>query len=180
VGRRSVRFGRGRLGLVVRWDNYNATVLSTDQKGAIAETAIIHEATKLGIPVAKPILPVPYDLIFDLGTRLVRVQCKWANRQGGVVFIRCRRSRRGREGLIQRLYSPVEVDAFAAYCAELDRCYFLPIEPFASRLGIQLRLAPARNNQQERINWAEAYEFDATLAQFGAVAQLGERLAGSQ
>jgi hypothetical protein len=43
-------------------------VLSTDQKGAIAETAIIHEATKLGVSVAKPILPVPYDLIFDLGT----------------------------------------------------------------------------------------------------------------
>ena len=47
-------------------------MLSTDQKGAIAETAIIHEATKLGIPVAKPVLPVRYDLVFDLGDVLAR------------------------------------------------------------------------------------------------------------
>jgi hypothetical protein len=38
-------------------------VLTTDQKGAIAETAIIHAAVKLGIPVARPVLPVRYDLI---------------------------------------------------------------------------------------------------------------------
>jgi hypothetical protein len=30
-------------------------VLTTDQKGAIAETAIAHEAAKLGIGVLKPI-----------------------------------------------------------------------------------------------------------------------------
>jgi len=45
-------------------------VLSTDQKGAIAETAVVHEATKLGIPVAKPMLPVRYDFVFDLGTEM--------------------------------------------------------------------------------------------------------------
>jgi hypothetical protein len=63
---------------------------------------------------------------------------------------------------------------------ELDRFYFLPFERFPGQRNIQLRLATTRNNQQRGINWAEAYEFGATLAQFGAVAQLGERLAGSQ
>jgi hypothetical protein len=45
---------------------------------------------------------------------------------------------------------------------------------------VQLRLAPTLNNQRQGINWAEHYEFEARLRALGAVAQLGERLAGSQ
>jgi hypothetical protein len=37
---------------------------------------------------------------------------------------------RAREGLRKRLYTADEIDAFAAYCAELDRCFFLPFESF--------------------------------------------------
>ena len=78
------------------------------------------------------------------------------------------------------VYSADEIDAFAAYCAEVDECYFLPIDAFARRRNIQLRLAPTKNNQAQRINWAKDYEFAATLGPLGAVAQLGEHLAGSQ
>ena len=73
-----------------------------------------------------------------------------------------------------------EIDAFAAYCAELDRCYFLPLDTFGERSAIQLRLAPARNNQAAGVNWAKDFEFAARLGPRGAIAQLGERLAGSQ
>jgi hypothetical protein len=45
---------------------------------------------------------------------------------------------------------------------------------------VQLRLAPARNNQRRGIHWTRDYEFAARIRSFGAVAQLGERLAGSQ
>jgi hypothetical protein len=55
-------------------------MLSTDQKGAIAEAAIAFAATKLGVGVFKPLTVEPYDLIFDLRPRLIRVQCKWAIR----------------------------------------------------------------------------------------------------
>ena len=41
---------------------------STDQKGAIAESAIVHAAIKLGIGVSKPLTDGDrYDLIFDFG-----------------------------------------------------------------------------------------------------------------
>jgi hypothetical protein len=40
---------------------------------------------------------------------------------------------------------------------------------------VRLRLAPCRNNQIVKINWAEDYEFAATLGRSGAIAQLGER-----
>ena len=66
-------------------------VLTTNQKGLVAETAVIHECAMLGVPVAKPLDDQHYDLIFDLGAKLLRVQCKWAaKRVGDVVAIRTR------------------------------------------------------------------------------------------
>jgi len=117
--------------------------MTTDQKGAIAETAIALAAIKLGIGVFRPIGDERYDLIFDLRPKLCRVQCKWATRYGDVVVVRSCSSRRARAGLVRRLYTPEEIDAFAAYCHKLDRCFFLPIERF-QRQEIRLRLHPAR------------------------------------
>jgi PD-(D/E)XK endonuclease len=155
-------------------------MLTTDQKGAVAELAIAKAAADLGIGVWGSFTVERYDLIFDLRPRLVRVQCKWASRLGDVIVVRCSRNRRDRNGLLRQFYSADEIDAYAAYCRELDKCYFLPITEFSHRIGVQLRLAPTRNNQAARINWAKDYEFAATLGRPGAVAQLGERLAGSQ
>jgi hypothetical protein len=157
-------------------------MLTTDQKGAIAEMGIAWHATNLGVDVYKPVAEGGRcDLIFDLRERLWRVQCKWASRHGDVLVVRCYSARRAREGLRKRLYTAEEIDAFAAYCAELDRCFFLPLERFRGKGTIQLRLAPSRNNQRLGVNWADEFDFMATLAQpQGAVAQLGERLAGSQ
>ena len=68
-----------------------------------------------------------------------------------------------------------------AYCMELDRCFLIPIELVATRPTIQLRIAPTRNNQRRRINWADDFDFAAKLEQQqGAIAQLEERLRGTQ
>lgn len=154
--------------------------MTTNQKGVIAETAIIHAAAKLDIGVLKPVADERYDLVFDLGPALVRVQCKWAVRHGRVVVVRCYSCRRGPAGMIRRSYTREEIDAFAAYCIELDRCYFLPLERFPHGRAIQLRLGPTRNNQQRGINWAREFEFERLdWTALGAVAQLGEHDAGS-
>ena len=50
----------------------------------------------------------------------------------------------------------------------------------AERPTIQLRIAPARNNQKRRINWADDFDFAAKLEEQGAIAQLEERLRGTQ
>jgi len=137
--------------------------MTTDhQKGAIAETAIAAAAVRLGIGVSRPIGGVErYDLIFDLHPRLVRVQCKWGVRDGEVIIVRCLSSRRSGVGHVRRAYTAQECDALAAYCAELGSCYFLPIGAFSGRTAIQLRLAPARNNQALRVNWAADFAFEA-------------------
>ena len=155
--------------------------MTTDQKGAIAEAAIALEALKLGIEVYRPVGEGGrFDMILVVGGRLVRVQCKWATRYGEVVVVRCYSSRRARTGLVRRLYTADEIDAFASYCFELDRCFFIPIELVATK-EVRLRLSPARNNQRRKISWADDFDFAATLRRNpGAIAQLGEHLHGMQ
>jgi hypothetical protein len=67
--------------------------MTPDQKGSIAEAAIVCAAIRLGIGVSRPVSPQRYDLVFDLGS-LVRVQCKWAVRIDDVVTFRCYSCRR--------------------------------------------------------------------------------------
>jgi hypothetical protein len=141
--------------------------LTTNQKGLVAETAIIHEATKLGIGVARPLDDERYDLILDLPEGLLRVQCKWAPELGDVIVIRSCSNRRAREGLRRRVYTSDEVDAIAAYCPSLARSYLLPAQLFSGRAQVHLRLRPSKNNQSARIHWARDYEFGARLMSAG-------------
>ena len=155
-------------------------MLSTNQKGAIAESAIIHAAIKLGVGVYRPVFEGGrYDLILEVVSTLVRVQCKSAVLKGAVLAIPCYSARRTRDGFLKRPYTRDEVDAIVAYCAELNRCFFLPLDQFGCRTYIQLRLPPSRNNQKVGINWADDYEFEALhWSAPGAIAQLGERCDG--
>ena len=85
-------------------------MLTTDQKGAIAETAIAHEATKLGIEVYRPVAEGGrFDMIFLLEDELVRVQCKWAPLLGDTILVRSYSSRRTRQGLRRRVYTSKEM-----------------------------------------------------------------------
>jgi hypothetical protein len=143
-------------------------VLSTNQKGAIAEASIAREAIMLGIGVFKPLTDLRTDYIFEVGTKLLRVQCKWAVRKGDALSVYCYSSRRARTGLVRRVYTAAEIDAFAAYCGDLDKCYFLPLDVFGERTTIQLRVGPARNNQQVGVHWAREYEFASVFAAIAA------------
>ena len=142
--------------------------------GSIAEVFIAAHAVRLGIAVLRPISEgLRYDLAFDVGGRLLRVQCKSARRAGQVLTIRTSTSRSTPRGQVRSLYGIEEIDGFAAYSPDLDRCFYLPITEVAGLSYLHLRLAPARNNQRTGVRFAADFPL-------GAVAQLGERLAGSQ
>jgi hypothetical protein len=139
-------------------------VLTPSQKGSIAEAAIVAEAVRHGVGVYKPVNEgLRYDLIFDVGTQLVRVQCKWAIRRGDVVIVRCYSCRRTRNGLACRSYTADEIDAIAAYCDELRRCFFFEFGRLPRSSAIQFRLQPTANNQKAGVNWADSFDFAATL-----------------
>jgi hypothetical protein len=139
------------------------SMLTTNQKGLIAETAIIHECAKLGIPVARPLDDQRYDLIFDFDSGLLRVQCKWAAQRGNVIVVPCRTCRRTRDGLLHRQYEAGEIDVIAAYSPDTLACYLLPNELSVRRADVQLRLTPTRNNQTAGIRWARDYLFAARM-----------------
>lgn len=147
---------------------------TTSDKGGIAELQIAAAAAEIGIVVAKPVLEgCRYDLIFDTGPRLLRVQCKWASRHGDVVRILTRTSRLTNRGHVRTTYSANEIDALAAYCGDTRECYLIPISEIDGQSMVHLRLHPARNNQSVGVKMASDYSL-------GAIAQLGERLTGSQ
>jgi prevent-host-death family protein len=152
-------------------------VLDSNDKGAIAEQAVVLAALRLGVPVLRPVAEHGRcDLAFDIGGRLWRVQCKWGrlSRAGDAVIAHPVTSRRTSDGFLKRTYAIDEVDLFAIYCGELDRAYLLPATEMADRREVRLRLTATRNGQSACVNLAANFEFP------GAIAQLGERLAGSQ
>jgi hypothetical protein len=148
--------------------------LSTTQKGAVAECEIASAAVRLGIVVLRPLVEGRrYDLIFDTGPELLRVQCKWGRVDGNVIMARLATSRHTPAGYIRTTYTSAEIDGFAVYCDATRDVYWLPIERFASMTYVHLRLLPARNNQRLGLHFAADYRL-------GAIAQLGERSAGSR
>jgi PD-(D/E)XK endonuclease len=148
-------------------------VSETTIKGAIAEAAITAAAVELGIFVLRPLVEGRrYDLMFDIDNHLLRIQCKWAPKRGDVVMVNLQTHRCTPHGYVRTTYSSEEVDGIAVYCQAIRRCFYVPIAKAAGRRAMYLRLAPAANNQESAINWAADYDF-------GAIAQLGERRAGS-
>jgi hypothetical protein len=155
-------------------------MLTTDQKGAIAELAIARHAAELGIGVWSAYTVEPYDLILDLRPALLRVQCKWASRQGDIAVVRCCRHRRNGAGLLRRLYAADEIDAFAAYCAVMDKCYLAAHGPVC---GADCDSAEARTDEEQP---SHGHQLGRglrvrryTVPSPGAIAQLGERRRGT-
>jgi prevent-host-death family protein len=151
-------------------------VLTSNQKGAIAELKIAAAATELGVPVLRPMTEHGrYDLGFELGDRILRVQCKWGplDEAAGVIRVNLQSCRHTPHGYVYDTYGADEIDGVAVYCQALERCYLLPISLVAGRRGMHLRTTPPRNGQRACIN----LEADFRLP--GAIAQLGERWRGT-
>jgi prevent-host-death family protein len=151
--------------------------MTSNRKGAIAEAAIALAATKLGVPVLKPVAEHGrYDLGFEVGDRILRVQCKWGALDEAEAVVRAKLTSCSLtfSGQHRTRYTEDEIDLLAVYCAALDRCYLLPSTLVAGRSQISLRLSPTLNGQRACVTLASDYEFS------GAIAQLGERLSGTQ
>lgn len=135
-------------------------------RGSLTELAIAKEAARCGVGVLFPITEHGrYDMAFEVGNELFRVQCKSASKQGEVVAVRLATNRRCASGFKQTTYSSDEIDLVAAYCDQLDTCYMIPIERVEGMRSIHLRLTKARNNQRVAVNFAADYEFPGAVAQ---------------
>ena len=154
--------------------------LTRRQKGAIAEAEITAAALHAGVGVLRPVTEgTRYDLVFDLGERFLRVQCKWACLGDGVVTAVLRTSRHTpTNGYVHTTYTARDVDCCALFCAPLRRTFLVPIAEVAGAASVRLRVAPARNNQRTGVRMADAYDLAKMIRDPGAIAQLGERRHG--
>jgi PD-(D/E)XK endonuclease len=100
-----------------------------------------------------------YDLVFDDGSRLARVQCKTARfRSGAVVFKAASSYAHHRSAQITRRGYQGEIDYFGVHCPETGGVYLIPIGDVPGT-DVRLRLEPALNGQQKGVHPAETYEF---------------------
>ncbi len=142
--------------------------MNSNVKGAIAEQAIVLAATKLRVPVWRPVSEHGRaDLVLEIGGQLWRVQVKWGRLSAGgdVVIVSLLTARCTPRGHVFRTYTEDEVDLFGVYCGDLDRCFLLPGQLLADRTVVYLRLTPARNGQRACINLADDFTFDGAVAQ---------------
>jgi hypothetical protein len=111
-------------------------VRNPNLKGAIAEIEIAAAAVRLGVPVFKPVSEHGrYDLVFEIGGKLWRVQCKWGSLAGDgrVVIVATATSWCTPNGYVRSTYTEDEIDLLAVYCAGLDRSYLLPVSLVAGK-----------------------------------------------
>ena len=133
---------------------------SSHSIGDISESAIIARFLQLGYIV----LTVyggnqRYDLVIeDADGQFWRVQCKTARIEdnGTVVAFDTANHNYALKNKQWRHYRG-QCDYFAVYCEELDKVYLVPVD----QVGVtraNLRLVPAKNNQQKYIRRAQDYE----------------------
>src|SRR5260370_40933855 len=99
--------------------------MDSNVKGAVAEQAVVLAATKLHVPVLRPVSEHGrYDLALDVGDRLWRVQCKWGRLTGGgdALSVHLSTCRCTPTGDVRPGYTADEVDPGAGDCGARHRC----------------------------------------------------------
>ncbi|MBV9085817.1 MAG: hypothetical protein JOZ62_24345 [Acidobacteriaceae bacterium] len=83
--------------------------MNTKHRGDIAEQAATLEALKRGWSVLRPIGDnLPYDLVFDIGGRFIKVQVKygWLHAPSQNYVVDNRRTKTNRRQMIREAYRP--------------------------------------------------------------------------
>jgi hypothetical protein len=128
--------------------------------GQRTEAAILSELVRRGYSVLLPFgVNQRYDLMLDLGERLVRAQCKTGRRRGGCIEFSTVSVRSNTKGWSTRNYVG-EADLFLVSWPENGRIYAVPVgEAHGTRF--YLRVEPPANGQRHGVRFARDYELPA-------------------
>lgn len=136
--------------------------MSTKLKGDIAEQAAILKLLELGWGVSKPIGDrLPYDLIVDVDSRLIRLQVKsaWFNSFDQNYCVDVRRTKTNRKEMVRSLYSTQDFDFALVYLPEKQIFYVFPVNVF---IGFGSTLSLVEDDKRQRkprsAIYREAYE----------------------
>lgn len=126
----------------------------TSRVGNITEAAVLSTLVDRGYDVLIPFGGgAGYDLAYDTGKKIVRVQAKTGRLTNGVVKFNT--ASLGRNG--QRTGYAGRADEFGVYCRATGKVYLVPVDKCSANGG-WLRIDPTKNNQSSGIMWAADYE----------------------
>ncbi|MEO7002056.1 MAG: group I intron-associated PD-(D/E)XK endonuclease [Ktedonobacterales bacterium] len=136
--------------------------MDTKLRGDIAEQAAILHALKRSWGVLKPVGDrLPYDLVFDVGSALVKIQVKsaWFDGPSGNYVVDNRRTKTNRRIMIREAYLPDDFDFALVYIEDLDVFYVFPCEVFIS-YGSEIHLVEAdkRQRRPKSADYRDAWE----------------------
>jgi hypothetical protein len=96
-----------------------------------------------------------YDLVLDLGSSFLRVQCKTGRLRNGCIEFNARSVRVNTRRTFTRDYKG-EIELFMVRCPETGGIDAIPIDD--ARTHGTLRVDPTANRQSKRVRWARDYE----------------------
>jgi hypothetical protein len=138
--------------------------MTTNDVGNVSEAVVLAAYANAGFGVSVPFgNGCAYDLVVDIGRRLLKVQVKtgWQC-QGCLLFKGQRRVRdSGYNGM--RRYEVGEVDFFAVHFPVTGSIYVVPFEVMGA-YG-RLRVTPVLNGQRKFIRWAADFTWEKHLEQ---------------
>lgn len=134
---------------------------NTKTVGELTEANVLATLIREGYSVSIPFGEnTRYDYIIDDGVVMKRIQCKTGRYRNGTVRFDTNSQYRVK-GKLQRFNYADTIDAFAVYCAELDKTYLVPIEDVIARRQMSLRVkTPIASSfrKNSRPHYAEKYE----------------------
>lgn len=135
----------------------------TNGKGNVSESKVMTAYIAAGFTVLLPFgNGAPYDLVVDLGHRMLKVQVKTGRLRDGCVLFPVQRIS-GHRGKRRKRYGESEFHIFAVYCPDNDKLY---VQSLAESLSSgRLRCDETKNRQKEKVRWARHFEFEYHIAQ---------------
>lgn len=128
--------------------------------GERTEAIVLAELVRRGYKVLVPFgHNHRYDLVLDVGDRMLRIQCKTGRVSRGAIKFHAESIRSNTRGSRRRSYQD-DADLFLVFCPELGKIYAVPVE-LAPATEATLRLKPTGNNQQAGVRWAADFELPA-------------------
>jgi hypothetical protein len=151
--------------LVAQWielplaNGYSVAMLTTNEKGARTEGAVLSVLLHAGYNVLLPFGVARYDLVIETAGSFKRVQCKTARlgRTGNSLEFNVSSTPPGGKA------APYDgqVDYFGVYLVERGQVYLVPVEALVGlRREVTMRLGPAKNGQSRNTRDALPYLVD--------------------
>lgn len=92
---------------------------------------------------------MPYDLVFDVDSRLLKIQVKsaWFDENRGNYVIDTRRTKTNRRQMLRSTYCSADFDFAIAFIEALGVFYIIPVDSFIS-YGSEIHLVEAEKRQR--------------------------------